>query len=155
MIGEPVGFMCGIRQGSASTAIALWRRWRSSTGRKSGSRLAAKTASECPTTHSSKTGDPLLQAQAQWPPPDRAIDDRDGARRAAEQERLGQRAMKRDVESLKSREPFIRRAPRRRRRRRTGRSWTGGKGDGEAEDDLDQPPKAARGFAEGQRQAGR
>ena len=85
---------------------------------------------------------------------ERAVDDRDRPGRAAEQDRFGQGAMNRRVEAgdgvgaapsdqhsaaeLEEREEEARR----------------GEGDRQTEDDLDQPPKSARGFAERQRQAG-
>ena len=100
-------------------------------------------------------GDPEPQAE-----PDRAgqraVDDREPARRAAEQDRLGQRAVHRNDEAGhgfgRRRSPSDQRpAAEGEERQEEGR---GRKGDRQAEDDLDQPPEAARGVAEGQRQAG-
>ena len=60
--------------------------------------MAAQTAARWPISQMTRAGDPEAQAQ-----PDgggeRAVDDRDRARRAAEQDRLGQSAMDRGVEA--------------------------------------------------------
>ena len=62
-------------------------------------------------------GDPHSQAQAQRRR-DRAVDDGDRARRAGQQDRLGQRAVQRHLEAFDHDAPALRR----RRRRTTGRS---------------------------------
>ena len=99
-----------------------------------------------------ETGDPEPQAEAERGG-QRAVEDRDRPRRAAEQDRFGQRAMDRrreagnglgvpsDQRSAAEREERQEEARRRER-------------DRQAEHDLDQPPEAAGGVAEGERQTG-
>ena len=97
--------------------------------------------------------DPEAQAQADRGG-ERAVDDRDRARRAAEQDRLGQRAMDGRVEAgdgLVAAPSDQRSAAELEEGQEEARR---GEGDRQAEDDLDQPAKAARGLAEGERQAG-
>ena len=68
------------------------RRWRRTTSTKAGSRLAAQTAAAWPMNPEHETGDPQPQTETERRR-QRAVDDRDRARRAAEQDRLGERAM--------------------------------------------------------------
>ena len=101
----------------------------------------------------SDADDPEAQAQ-----PDgggeRAVDDRDRARRAAEQDRFGERAMDGRIEAGDGlvRSPSDQRSTAEREERQEEARC--GKGDRQAEDDLDQPAEAAGGLAEGERQAG-
>ena len=98
-------------------------------------------------------GDPEAKAEPDGSG-ERAVDDRHRARRAAQQDRLGQRAMDRRIEAgdgllvlhQTSAPPPNWKNDRKKR--------AGGEGDRQAEDDLDQPPEAAGGLAEGERQAG-
>ena len=97
--------------------------------------------------------DPEAQAQTDRGG-ERSVDDRDSARRAAEQDRLGQRAMDRGIEAGDGRvllpsdqRPAAELEEGQEEARR-------GEGDRQAEDDLDQPAEAAGGFTERQRQAG-
>ncbi len=60
--------------------------------------MAAQTAAQWPTSQIASAGDPEAQAKADRGG-QRAVDDRDRARRAAEQDRLGQRAMDRRLEA--------------------------------------------------------
>ena len=113
MVGEPVGAAAVFGE-VQHARCPCWRRCRASTGAKSGSRLAANTASAWPTAQRTRPGDPLLEAEAERRG-ERAVDDREPARRAAEQDRLGQRAVDRRFEAFDVRPaPFIRPAPRRR-----------------------------------------
>jgi hypothetical protein len=102
------------------------RRWRRPTSTKSGSRLAAHTAAKWPIGPDGEADQPEAQAEADGAG-ERAVEDGDGARRAAEQDRLGQRPVDRDGEARHVvaliDAPAIRPAPRRRTRRTTGRSW--------------------------------
>ena len=100
-------------------------------------------------------GDPKAKAQAQRGG-QRAVQDRDRPRRAAEQDRLGQRPMdRRDEAGRVRRQPAVHQISAPPPKEKNDRKkLDGGEGDREAEDDLDQPAKSARGVAERQRQAG-
>ena len=74
------------------------RRCRRTTSTKSGSRLAAQTAAMWPTNQSSEARDPKAQTDAERSRK-RAVEDGDGARRTAHQDRLGQCAMHRRFEA--------------------------------------------------------
>ena len=128
------------------------RRCRRTTSTKSGSRLAAQTAASMADRPEHETDEPEPQAETERRS-QRAVEDGDRPRRAAEQDRLGQRAMDGRGEVRRPARPSDQR-PRRRRRRTTGRKLDAAKAIDEAEHDLDQPAEAARGVAEGQRQAG-
>ena len=98
-------------------------------------------------------GNPLLEAEADGGG-ERAVQDGDRTRRTAKQDRLGQRTMGGDFKSLhKALRSHLEKRPAAKgeegQKERTGR-----KGDGETEDNLDQPTEPARAFAKGQCQTG-
>ena len=114
--------------------------------------MAAQTAARwpisqmaAPTTHSRN------------PKPDGggegAVEDRDGARRAAQQDRLGQRAMDGRVEPRDRFGLVHQTSAPPPNWKKVRKKLEAAKAIAEAEDDLDQPAEAAGGFAEGERQA--
>src|SRR5690606_21151960 len=97
MVGKPVGPPAVFVQ-HQHVRCPRWRRWRASTGAKSGSRLAANTASVTESPYH-EPGEPLLEAEAECRG-ECAVDDRDRARRPAEQDRLDERAVQRRLEAV-------------------------------------------------------
>ena len=92
--------------------------------------------------------DPKAQTDAECSG-ERAVEDRDGARRAAHQDRFGQRAMHGRDEAWDLLDPSDHHSAAEREERQ--KEARGSERDRQAEHDLDQPAESARGIAERQR----